>query len=312
MMDVKPTFGVVVLNWNGLLDTIACLESLRAADPGPARVIVVDNGSSDASVAQIKKWGRDRGVLGALPADSWLVLIEANTNRGFAGGSNLGIRFLVEQTDISHVMLLNNDATVTPSFFSDISSALDRVPDAGLITGTILEYSRRDKVWYAGGVELPYRALVKHKLTVPDSPEPVATDFVSGCAMIISRPLIARVGMLAECYFPGYWEDGEYSFRARHAGFPVMYAPAAIAYHKVGGTVGPANQSTFVSHGQNRLRVFYVRRNYRGLTKVIALTYLAFTKPGRAVIEALKGRPRIGWAILSGTIAGFASSAPNR
>ena len=118
--------------------------------------------------------------------------------------------------------------------------------------------------------------------------------------------------MLAECYFPGYWEDGEYSFRARQAGFRVMYAPAAVAYHKVGGTVGPANKSTFVSHGQNRLRVFYVRRNYRGMTKVIALAYLAFTKPGRAVIEALKGRPRIGWAILSGTIAGFASSAPNR
>ena len=302
-----PSFGVVVLNWNNAHDTIPCLESLLAASPGPEHVVVVDNGSTDSSVAGIRRWGREHGVVTENGVKPWLIVIEAGTNRGFAGGNNLGIELLEEQTNVSHIMLLNNDATLAPDFFADISTALCEAPDAGLITGTILEDPARDKVWFAGGKELPMRALYRHKHDVPAADEPVPTDFVTGCAMVISRPVLKKIGHLAEVYFPLYWEDGEYSFRARNAGFPVLYAPRATVYHKVGATVGAAHVSPVVAYCQNRLRVFYVRRNYRGWTKAAALGYLALTKPGRAVIEAARGRPRIGWEILRGTVSGFVS-----
>ena len=311
MTATVHSFGVVVLNWNNAHDTIPCLESLFAAEPGPAHVVVVDNGSTDSSVACIRRWGREHDVVTENGVMPWLIVIEAGKNRGFAGGNNLGIELLEEQTGVTHVMLLNNDATVAPDFFADISSALREAPDAGLITGTILEDPARDKVWFAGGKELPMRALYRHKHLVPDSDEPVPTDFVTGCAMVISRPVLKKLGRLAEVYFPLYWEDGEYSFRARSAGFPVLYAPRATVYHKVGATVGPANVSPVVAYCQNRLRVFYVRRNYRGWTKAAALGYLALTKPGRAVIEAARGRPRIGWEILRGTVSGFVSADAN-
>jgi hypothetical protein len=58
--------------------------------------------------------------------------------------------------------------------------------------------------------------------------------------------------------------------------------------------------------------VFDVRRNYGGLTKAVALAYLAVTKPGRALIEAARGRPRIGWEILKGTASGFFSSTADK
>jgi GT2 family glycosyltransferase len=302
------SFGVVVLNWNNSHDTLTCLESLLAADPRPSHVAVVDNGSTDASVANIRRWGREYGVVTENGVMPWLIVIEAGANRGFAGGNNLGIELLEKQTDVSHVMLLNNDATVAPDFFASISQALERQPDAGLVGATILEDPARDRVWFAGGTELPMRALYRHRFEVPESDEPVPTDFVTGCAMVISRPVLEKIGRLAEVYFPLYWEDGEYSFRARNAGFPVLYAPRATVYHKVGATMGPAHVSPVVAYCQNRLRVFYVRRNYRGLTKAAALSYLAVTKPGRAVLEAAKGRPRIGWEILRGTVSGFVSS----
>jgi len=308
MAKHAPSFGVVVLNWNNAHDTIPCLESLLAADPRPSHAVVVDNGSTDASVANIRRWGREYGVVsenGILP---WLIVIEAGDNRGFAGGNNLGLKLLADQTSVSHLMLLNNDATVAPDFFAEISSAIENEPDAGLIGGTILEDPARDRVWFAGGTELPMRALYRHRLDVPLSNDPVPTDFVTGCAMVISRAVLSKIGLLAEVYFPLYWEDGEYSFLARHAGFPVLYAPRATVYHKVGATVGAADVSPVVAYCQNRLRVFYVRRNYRGWTRAAALSYLAFTKPGRAVIEAAKGRPRIGWEILRGTVSGFVSN----
>ena len=308
MAKPTPSFGVVVLNWNNAHDTIPCLESLLGADPRPKHVVVVDNGSSDGSIAHIRRWGGENGVVsenGTLP---WLIMIEAGSNRGFAGGNNIGLTLLENQTSVTHLMLLNNDAVVAPDFFAEISSALDKAPDAGLIGGTILEDPARDRVWFAGGTELPLRALYRHRFNVPPSDDPVPTDFVTGCAMVISRPAMKKLGHLAEVYFPLYWEDGEYSFRARQAGFPVLYAPRATVYHKVGATVGAADVSPVVAYCQNRLRVFYVRRNYRGWTRAAALSYLAVTKPGRAVIEAAKGRPRIGWEILRGTVSGFVSS----
>lgn len=306
-MNAAPSFGIVVLNWNNVHDTIPCLDSLLDASPRPTHVVVVDNGSTDNSVSRLNEWGQHHDLAPDQASKTSLTIIEAGTNRGFAGGNNIGIRFLDEQTDVTHIMLLNNDATVAPEFFADITFALREAPGAGLITGTIFEDPARDVVWFAGGTEHPRRALYSHRHEIPQSETPVATDFVTGCAMVISRNLIRSIGYLAECYFPLYWEDGEYSFRARQAGFPVLYAPRPRVYHKVGATVGAANVSPTVAFCQNKLRVFYVRRNYKGVDRIAALAYLALTKPGRAVIEALRGRPRIGWEILKGTATGFVS-----
>lgn len=285
----------------------------------PAHVVLVDNGSADDSVERLEEWadehwmwrvsGGDRDSVDDSAPTPWLVIARCGANRGFAGGNNVGIRYLQQRTSVSHILLINNDAAVAPDFFTEIARAIAKYPDAGLLTGTIFEDPRRDQVWYAGGVELPLRALIQHKYEIPAILDVVPTDFISGCAMVISRPLLERIGPLAECYFPLYWEDGEYSHRARDARFPVLYVPPARVYHKVNSTVGAANESVTVAHCQNRLRVFYVRRNYHGLVKAAALGYLAITKPGRAFLEAVKGRPKIGWAILRGTAAGFVSPA---
>ncbi len=316
------SFGVIVLNWNNAQDTMRCVEALDSANPPPDHVVVVDNGSEDDSVERLEAWadehwiwrmsGGQRGEAAVQEKPPWLVIARAGANRGFAGGNNVGIRYLQQRTTVSHFLLLNNDATVAPDFFAEILRAVDRHPTAGLLTGTIFEDPARDRVWYAGGVEHPLRALMQHRLDVPVSSEPASTEFISGCAMVVSRVLLEAIGPLAECYFPAYWEDGEYSFRARQAGFPVLYAPRAVVYHKIGGTVITADIELSLDHCKNRLRVFYVRRNYRGLRKGAALGYLAVTKPGRALLETVKGRPKKGWAILSGTISGFLSPAAKR
>lgn len=319
---LAPTFGVVVLNWNNPQETMRCVESLETAEPAPDHVVVVDNGSTDDSVERLESWADEHwiwrmsgGTTGNKGADGnspWLIIARAGENRGFAGGNNVGIQYLQQRTTVSHFLLLNNDATLAPDFFAEITRAIGIHPRAGLLSGTIFEDPDRQRVWYAGGVEYPLRALLQHRHDMPESSEPTATEFISGCAMVISRELLEKIGPLAECYFPAYWEDGEYSLRARESGFPVLYAPRAAVYHKVGATVNAADIALSLDHCKNRLRVFYVRRNYRGLKKSAALGYLAVTKPGRALLEALKGRPRTGWAILSGTVAGFVSPAAKR
>src|SRR2546425_9757739 len=97
--------GVVILNWNGHVDTIACLESLATADPGPARVVVVDNASTDDSVAALTAWA-------GKPSMPPPTIVRSERNRGFAGGNNLGLVLLARDREITHFLLLNNDATV--------------------------------------------------------------------------------------------------------------------------------------------------------------------------------------------------------
>ncbi len=313
--------GVIVLNWNNVPDTLACLDSLAAASPRPDAVVVVDNASHDDSVDRLRQWatghheahhivkgGAGNSRAGTAP-HPWLTILVADSNRGFAGGNNLGVRYLAARGHISHYLLLNNDAMVAPDCFAELDRALRAVPDAGLTTGTIYEFARPDRVWYAGGYFLPTRALVMHRYAQPPGAAIGRTEFVSGCAMLISRRALETVGLLAECYFPLYMEDAEYSYRVLAAGLPVVFAPGARFFHKVGATMGMPTVSPTVAYCQPRHRAFFVRRNLRGVQRLAALAYLVLTKPARAALELLAGRPKIARAVLRGTMSGLFSPA---
>ena len=296
---ISPTFGAVVLNWNNAEDTMSCLAALVSATPPPESIVIVDNGSEDDSLSRIERWC-------ASSADhNRLRVIAAGRNLGFAGGTNLGIERLMSDGAVSHIVLLNNDATVSPRFFSDVEAAIREIGRDCVIGPTIFEDPNRAKVWYAGAVEIPARALVQHTLTLPKTKEPRPTDFISGCAMIIARTVIEKIGGLAECFFPAYFEDGDFCHRALKAGFPLMYAPRPVVYHKVGATVRAAKIENPLEYSKNKLRVIYVRRNYTGARKIVALGYLAVTKPGRFLAEVATGNSKRGWAVLRGATSGF-------
>ncbi len=323
-VEESVSFGVAVLSWNQPQLTLDCLNSLLSTKPRPSHVVVVDNGSRDDSLQKISSWSAETGVGfqvlsiettdGPAPKtrSAWLTIIASSTNRGFAGGNNIALRYLQQWTPVTHFLLLNNDATVAPDFFAEMKRALVANPDAGLLTGTILEDEPGDKVWYAGAKEYRLRALISHTFEIPASDEAVPTPFISGCAMLISQRVLESIGPLAECYDPAYWEDAEYCARARAARFQVLYAPRAIVRHKVGASAGRLFISAPTTFWQNRYRAFYVRRNYHGWIKGVALAYLVATKPARAVVETLKGRPKIGWAILRGVTTGLFSPAARR
>ena len=298
-----PSFGVVLVNWNGCDDTERALDSLHSARPRPAHVVVVDNGSADDSVARLEAWGKAHETDSA-STEPWLRVIAEPQNRGFAGGNNIGLSVL-DRLAVTHFLLLNNDAMVAEDYFAQISDALREHPDAALVGCAIYYHPDRDRVWFAGGREVPYRALMLHRYELPSSLEPTDTPFVTGCAMLISRELYEAEGGLAECYNPIYWEDTDYSHRARTRGWRVMLVPRAKVFHRVGSSFGGEKITPPVAFWQNRNRGYYVRRNYRGLDRVAAITYLVATKPAKALIELLQGRPAMAGAIIRGFAQGL-------
>ncbi len=312
MLEVK--FGVVVVNWNGADDAVAALDSLLFADPRPDHVVLVDNGSDDDSLHVLRAWCNANAPswnegspvsLDALDSAAWLILIPAGRNLGFSGANNVGLGFLSQRTAVSHFVLLNNDATVAVEYFKQIAGAIHQQPEVGLLGSLIYRHPQRDTVWYAGGREIHWRALIVHLVQPPTSEHAYPTPFVTGCAMVISRPLYNAEGGLAEVYNPIYWEDADYSHRARAGGWRVVVVPRAHVYHRVGASAGGERLTPRIAFFQNRNRAIYVRRNYHGANRLLALSYLVATKPARAVVELARGRGALGGAIFRGFVRGM-------
>ncbi|HYM80540.1 MAG TPA: glycosyltransferase, partial [Candidatus Limnocylindria bacterium] len=147
------TLAVVVLNWNGLGDTRALLPTLercRLPEGWQARVLVVDNGSSDGSVAAIRR---------EFPAVEVLALPE---NRRFAGGNNEGLKHVLA-AGADAMMLLNNDTEADPGLYDRLLLALEQDPTAGAAAPLIYFAAPSRSIWYGGGTLVPALGFAAHR-----------------------------------------------------------------------------------------------------------------------------------------------------
>lgn len=219
---MKPKVHVVVLNWNGWGDTAACLSSLRQLHYENYEVIVVDNGSTDDSVSRI----RDE-----FP---WAYLIETGKNLGFGGGCNVGIRYsLAQRADF--VWLLNSDTIVDCDALRALVDKAQSDNDTGAVGSAIyfMDEPERLQAWGGGRINF-WLGHGRHFL------KPVCDDkieFITGASMLISGDAIRTIGLFDERFFM-YWEDGDYCFRLRAAGFRLAVASGSKIWHKQFGSVG--------------------------------------------------------------------------
>ncbi len=217
--------GVLILNWNGLSDTRACLDSLLPV-PDWAKVYVIDNGSIDQSVNCLTAEYSKR-----------INLIATGANLLFAGGNNEGMKVALSD-GCDAVLLLNNDTIVDSQMLVSLRAASVRFPDS-LLCPKIFYASDRNKFWYAGGIweggRIAHRGIRQVDSGQFDIEQ--QTAWGTGCALWIPRKVIDRVGMLDDD-FKLYYEDVEFCLRANAAGFPTVYVPSAVLWHKVSASLG--------------------------------------------------------------------------
>lgn len=223
-MNTWPRVGIIVLNWNGVDDTLACLESLARLDYPTFEVIVVDNGSADGSVLAIRE--RFSGV----------TLIENGENLGYTGGNNVGLRRVLAQR-LDYALLLNNDTEVPPDSLRLLVEVADAYPAVGIVGPTIYYYDQPQVIWSAGGA-IDWRrgqtwmvGLNEHDIG-QFGQEPREVDFVTGCALLVKREVLERVGLLDERFF-AYYEETEWCVRIKRAGFRILHVPSACVWHKI-------------------------------------------------------------------------------
>jgi GT2 family glycosyltransferase len=221
-MNTFPRVAIVIVIWNGRDDTLECLSSFRA-DPYPNReILVVDNGSSDDSVAAIRAQFPE------------VVILQTGQNLGFTGGNNVGIRHALE-SGVDYVYLINNDTLVEPDALEKLVEAAEADPGAGLLAPVIHDFDPPRAIWFAGSTLDLRRGAAWHDNARQPSREesPYEVPWATGCAMLIRARLLREIGGFDDRYFLS-WEDVDLSVRVRNAGQRLMVVPRARIYHKGG------------------------------------------------------------------------------
>lgn len=241
-------FSVIIPNWNGLRLQLlpTCLNALRQQTFRAFETLVVDDCSTDGSREFIAQEFPEVRV------------IAQATNRGFAPAVNAGIR--AAHGDI--IVLLNNDTAADPHWLAEIARALAANPHVGIVACKLKLFDQRDHIHSAGDFYrvdgIPgNRGVWEHDGGQYD--DATAQSVFGGCggAVAYHKTMLDEIGAFDEA-LGSYCEDVDLNWRARLAGYQVVYAPRAIVYHKVSATGGGALASFFV--GRNFIWV--LAKNY--------------------------------------------------
>jgi GT2 family glycosyltransferase len=250
-----PRVAIIILNWKGLEDTLACLESLRTVKDVDAKIIVVENGSKDQSAAKIRELFPD------------VALNEQDENHGYAGGNNIGYE-QAKSWLADYVVFLNNDVVVDPDFLRHVLDVMEDHPKIGVAGPTIYYYSQPDVIWSAGGT-IDWRRGNTDMVGLGQHDEgqfgilPRPVEWITGCAFFVRTAVIEQIGGFDERFF-AYYEETEFCLRARRAGWFVVHVPAAKIWHKITPTAREA--SPLVNYYMARNRLLLMRLGRFGLS----------------------------------------------
>lgn len=283
--------SVITINYNGWRDTCEMIASFRKHETCPYEMIVVDNASS----------GDDADRIAGLYPE--VRLVRSKRNLGFAGGNNLGLR---EATG-EYIFFLNNDTLVKAPILRQMADRLQS-GEWGAVSPRIESCYHPGELQYYG-----YRDLTAISLRHQTPPfditcldkflHPKETEVLHGCAMMVRRDVIERVGPMFEGYFL-FYEEFDWSLRMRQAGYKLFYEPRAVVYHKEGATI--VLQSPLREYYLRRARVMYARRNVRGFRRWLSCLYLlGAVMPGKIMGHLKNRRPDLAAAVWRGTWSGL-------
>ena len=220
----QPRVSIIIPVYNKVAYTLACLRSLgEHAGRVPFEVIVVDDGSSDATPERLAGVGGIRALRNA-------------ENLGFIGSCNAG----AAEAQGEYVLFLNNDTVVTAGWLDTLVRCIEQAPQAGLV-GAKLVYPD-GRLQEAGGIVFDDASGWNYgRFEEPDDPRYSfrrEADYCSGAAILLRRDLFVKLGRFDTRYTPAYYEDTDLAFAVRAAGLKVYVEPASVVVHFEGITSG--------------------------------------------------------------------------
>lgn len=257
-MNPKVKVGIIIVTYNNAHDVEGCLAGLKKLSQKncSTEIRVVDNNSSDGTVKAVKD---------KFPDISVTALSE---NKGLAKANNFAVKeYLAAGKE--YILILNPDTMASLNLVDDLVGFMQKNPGVGICGPKIYfapgyeyhkeRYSKAQlgKVfWYAGGI-IDWKNILSSHFGVDEVDEGQfetgrETDFVSGCAMFVSRKVFEKIGFLDE-NLGMYLEDVDFSVRVKRAGFGVFYAPIKAVWHKNAQSSGVGSLTQDYYTTRNRL-----------------------------------------------------------
>ncbi len=227
-----PSISIIIINWNTQRLLSECLQSIRVNCQGlEPEVIVVDNASSDGSVAMLQQEYPEVRV------------IQNQTNVGFARANNQAMQASTGE----YLLLLNSDACLLPGALEKLLEFDQIHPDAGIVGAMLVNPDNSFQASFSGFPNLWREALIltglgrllfgkwfpSHGPEVGKGPQPA--DYVEGACLFVRRTAYDQVGGLDESFFM-YSEEVDWCYRMKQAGWPVWYQPEARVLHYGGAS----------------------------------------------------------------------------
>lgn len=204
--------SVIIPVWNGATVLAACLNALKKySNPEQTEIICVDNASADDSAALVRTQHPD------------VQLISQPVNLGFAGGVNAGMAAANGELFV----LLNQDCLVSSGWLESLRATFAANPTCG-IAGAVLE-DDAGAINHAGALITRPLGYGEHIQKPPT--QDTAVDYVTGAIFAISRPVWERIGGMDEDFYPAYYEESDYCYRARRHGFETFLSAGAHGRH---------------------------------------------------------------------------------
>lgn len=298
--DPQAPVAVLIVNWNGVSDTLEVLRELDGIEGPPLEIIVVDNGSTDDSVEVLR---RERPEI---------ELVETGENLGFAGGNLAGLRHAFDHHEFGWVLLINNDVAVDREFLPLlIEACLDT--DVGAAAPKIYYFEPRDVIWAAGG-RLRLRETVTEEFGQgqrdgPEFSSAAEMTYLTTCCLLIPRDALKKVGPLDPLYFIGV-DDADWCRRALDAGYKLRYVPESKIWHKVAVSTG-GSYTPFKTFHTGRSNTLYARRHLGVLGLLAFLGANGVALCAALVRELFGGNPKAVVAKAKGVWRGLRDPLPD-
>ncbi|HSW96467.1 MAG TPA: glycosyltransferase family 2 protein [Candidatus Saccharimonadales bacterium] len=249
----EPLVCIIILNWNGLEDTIDCLNSVLKIDYPNYKIILVDNGSKDNSVKELQK------------KFSKIPLIINKENLGYAEGNNVGMRYALKQKP-AYILFLNNDVTVDKKWLRILVDYAEKHPKVGIVGPKIYYSAKPDTIWFTEGKidydKGPFIHVDQGRKDTKENSIAKKVDYINGCSLLIKTAIIKKIGAFDKKYF-AYVEDIDLNLRVQKLGYESHIVPNSKIWHIVSAsTGGEANPKKEFLKARNL--IFFVKKNFSG------------------------------------------------
>ena len=285
-MHQECRLSIITVNYNGLQDTCAMLDSIPAALPS-TEVIVVDNASvNDEATALAQRYPH-------------IKIVRSNENLGFAGGNNLGIKAAHGR----YLYFVNNDTEFLPFNIEPLIARLESSEHIGMVCPKIRFFTSPRLIQFAGYTPLTSVTMRNHGIGCGDQDQGQYntahhTPYAHGAAMMVRREAVNKAGLMPEDYFL-YYEELDWSMMIRRAGYEIWYEPASEIFHKESATTG--QNSPLRTYYIMRNRLLFVKRNSEGIRKLLSYIYIiGIVSLHDIVCHTLSGKHELSHATLHG------------